>query len=1248
MSASNPCGNGTINTTWYGVECSIYNRSSCWENTSLHVTGLVLPENNLVGKLPPLRSLKYLLRVDFSNPHSPEVPAGLSNTVGGTLDAFCGLGDISTVQLASNNFTGSIPDCIQELVNATELDLNYNAIEGITPDELCHLSNLEKLQLRGNRLQGTVPVCIGEAMAALRILDYSNLDINYRVGSQSLSGTVPTSLCNLENLEVLLFQNTHGLHGTLPDCLGKKQPQLKSLQVQKNQFYGTIPPSVCQATALEDLNLWSNALTGTIPSCLGSLSQLIDFTLCDNLFHGTMPEELCHLTALEFLLLYDNALTGTIPSCLGSLSQLTGLELRTNHFHGSIPKELCQASAIEYLHLYENALTGTMPSCLGSLSQLSELYLSNNRLYGSMPEELCLASALELLHLDSNLLTGNLPACLTTSFPFLKNMLLHDNDLDGVLPSEWALSSLVSIILSNNPKLSGTLPTGLFLQQVGLDASESRTSPNIALRAVVIEGTSIGGTLPAALCSAPQLATLAFSGNKFTGSLPDCVVSFQNMHTLRISNNHLTGSLPVAINNMTSLTVLDLSRNLLQGRVPSALGDISSNFDTMQLQINRLSCDLPASVLGWQASSANVSFSLLDGNLFGCSTSNYRESVSLSIQGATGLRNANEKAFDAYSCGNSDYVLPVFTAASLAVPVVVWLAVLYCRSRLACKWWLALGRMINPSALINEHDRADRQIRALALGVMAAATVAGSVALIVSLYVAKSAFECEYMAAPTLANKRDSDMHELSIGIGIVVCVGLLLGLSLWWRSLVVECVGGTNSSGIASNNKPLYQIEEDAKGRESEAEQGLDAAPNAFVFRDSVRVLKLGALLLVLVFLTIGPNVGYVLVVLSSELALKQKIASEMAVTLVKTMIGTLLVPLVAREAVDLLVLDDALTYVRFRLRVAIATALSATTMIVLPVMIVLVTDKRCLYHTIEPQPAVHTNVPISYCAIFKSSTRLCLEYATIQATSTYKPSFAYDGGVCVSAILSVYGPVFLGTVLLAATLPAGIERIVVPWLAPRCYQNAESSMVARTGLAFLQAVTWNVWPALAKAGVLPLDFSLGTAKLDYLAQRVVERAFMRVMVTLILALTFGIAVPVVGGACAIAVFVQLLHHRHVLGQIVALGRLEQPVVVPNLMGCTDVPAGCAVVVVVTVVLVWVCGAVSYLEPAVVGVTILIGLSASLAACVGVEWWRTSRIIASQHQGRVQSTASSGSSRVMLMESLIDDDELAKGEEIE
>jgi len=401
-------------------------------------------------------------------------------------------------------------------------------------------------------------------------------------------------------------------------------------------------------------------------------------------------------------------------------------------------------------------------------------------------------------------------------------------------------------------------------------------------------------------------------------------------------------------------------------------------------------------------------------------------------------------------------------------------------------------------------------------------------------------------------------------------------------------------------------------------------------------------------VFLTLGRNIGYVLVVLSSELALKQKIASEMAVTLAKTAIGTLLVPRVARKAVDLLVLDYALTYLRFRLRMAIATALSATTMVVLPVMIVLVTDKRCLYHTIKPQPAVHTNVPISYYAVFESLTGRCLEYANIPATSTYTPNFAYNGEVCFSAVLSVYGPIFLGMVLLAATLPASMETIIVPWLAPRCYRNAESSVMARAGLLFLRAVMWNVWPALSKAGALPLDFSLGAAKLDYLAQRVVERAFVQVTVTLLVALTFGIAVPAVSVACAVAAFVQLLRHRHELGQIVALGRLEQPAVVPNLMGCTNLPAGCAIVVVATVVLVWVCGAVSYLEPAVVGVTILVGLSASLAACVGVEWWRTSRLKASQQRGRVRSTASSDTSSGMLMESLLAEEGLSPNENSE
>ena len=164
---------------------------------------------------------------------------------------------------------------------------------------------------------------------------------------------------------------------------------------------------------------------------------------------------------------------------------------------------------------------------------------------------------------------------------------------------------------------------------------------------------------------------------------------------------------------------------------------------------------------------------------------------------------------------------------------------------------------------------------------------------------------------------------------------------------------------------------------------------------------------------------------------------------------------------------------------------------------------------------------------------------------------------------------------------------------------------------LAFLRAVTWNVWPALAEAGVLAPDFSLGAAKLNYLAQR-----------------------------------------------------LEQLAIVPNLMGCIDVPVACSAVVVATVVMVWVCGAVGYLEPvvavvvatvvlvwvcgsvgylepAVIGCMLLIGLIVALAAFGIDQWWLRSRTKESRCQDRAQSAASSDTSRGMLMQPLLAEDEL-------
>jgi len=1277
MSTSNPCGSGGfVSDAWYGVECKTFDVGHSG-NFSSHVTGLALPQNHLVGTLPRLDGLQHLLNVDFSSLGS-SVSQDFDNSVGGTLDALCGLDNLSTVQLTGNNLTGSIPDCIQRLANVKMLYLANNGIVGTMPDEICFLRSLEQVVLSKNALTGTVPSCLGTLSQI----------IGLELESNQFHGPIPESLCHASALESL-YLHQNALTGTIPRCLGSLG-HLEWLDLSTNPFYGSIPEELCQLSALKELALAENALTGTVPSCLGNLRLLIELGLYINQFHGPIPKELCHASALEILDLSENALTGTLPSCLGNLShlaeldvdtnqihgpitnelcyasalkllilvanaltgtipsclenlsQLQGLELSTNQFRGPIPESLCHASTLKYLLLPENALTGTIPSCLGSLSELTELDLSMNAFDGSIPEELCQASLLELLILNGNFLTGSLPSYLTKSFTMLQVMLLHDNDLAGELPCEWSLPSLVSIILSNNPKISGSLPPSLFLQQDASNASVSTRISNDMLRAVVIEGTSIGGTLPAALCATPQLNTIALSGNKLTGSLPNCISSLQNLYTLRVSNNYLTGTLPETINNMTSLTVLDLSTNEIQGQVPAGLGDISPNLNTVHLQFNRLSCDLPASVLDWQASSANVSFSLLGGNLFGCGKDTFLGIFALSIQGAVGLRNANKQAFDAYSCGSADYVLPAMTVAILAVPVVVGVIVMAFRGRLALQWRFALEWAVNPSMLINELDHADRRLRAPAFEVVIAATVSGIVALVLSLVVTKSAFECEYMAAPTFANKGESNALILSIGIGASVCAGLVFGLVPWWYHLVMKLSSSTLDCGgiVVEKNKLLYSLDEDAEAWDYDAERIAEARPQILQAASSIvvifRVLKVVPLFLALAILAIGPNVGYVLIFLS-QLTQQQKVASGMAVTLAKTAIGVLVVPKVARIAVDLLVRHGAFPFVRFRLRIAIATVLSAVSMIMLPVMTVLVTDPRCFYYRLKPQPAVNTGVPISACSLSDKATGTCLEYSTETAMSTFTPSFAYDGEVCISAVLAVYGPVFLGVVLFAATLPAGVETLIVPWLAPWCYRNSKTSTVARTGLIFLCAVAWNVWPVLANAGVLPHNFSFGADKLDHLAQRVVERAFVQVIVTLLVALTFGIAVPIVGGASAVAALVQLLHHRHVLGQIVGLGRLEQPAVVPNLMGCTDIPTSCAVVVVATVVMVWVCGTVGYLEPVVIGCALLIGLIMALAACGVVAWHRSKA--PSQHRDRAQSTTSSKTSRGMLIESLLAND---------
>ena len=263
--------------------------------------------------------------------------------------------------------------------------------------------------------------------------------------------------------------------------------RVTGLWLDGNQLSGSIPSELGNLANLVTLSLHGNQLSGSIPSELGNLANLGVLWLDGNELSGSMPSELGNLDNLVTLWLGGNQLSGSIPSELGNLANLGVLWLGGNELSGSIPSELGNLANLRTLGLYGNQLSGSIPSELGNLANLGVLYLSGNQLSGSIPSEL-----------------GNLAN--------LRTLSLYGNQLSGSIPSELGnLANLQQLSLSNN-ELSGSIPSEL---------------GNLA-----------------------NLGVLYLSGNELSGSIPSELGNLANLQQLSLSNNELTGSIPSELGNL--------------------------------------------------------------------------------------------------------------------------------------------------------------------------------------------------------------------------------------------------------------------------------------------------------------------------------------------------------------------------------------------------------------------------------------------------------------------------------------------------------------------------------------------------------------------------------------------------------------------------------------------------------------------------------------------------------------------------
>mmetsp|Transcript_50252 Transcript_50252/g.74600 ORF Transcript_50252/g.74600 Transcript_50252/m.74600 type:complete len:285 (+) Transcript_50252:92-946(+) len=189
----------------------------------------------------------------------------------------------------------------------------------------------------------------------------------------------------------------------------------KVLKFAGNAVQGTIPSSIGSLTGVTAVDIFNCDLTGTIPPSLGSLGNgtLTRLNLENGQLTGVLPGNLLPSPTLHMLNINNQQLTGSIPTTWfeDSSPLLTNLTLNTQRLAGTIPNTLSASTLPKLLRfsVASNVLSGTMPSSLGSLSTLQYFSISNNILSGAIPDSFSSLTSARYFYVGDNMISGTWP-----------------------------------------------------------------------------------------------------------------------------------------------------------------------------------------------------------------------------------------------------------------------------------------------------------------------------------------------------------------------------------------------------------------------------------------------------------------------------------------------------------------------------------------------------------------------------------------------------------------------------------------------------------------------------------------------------------------------------------------------------------------------------------------------------------------------------------------------------------------------
>lgn len=518
---------------------------------------------------------------------------------------------VTAIQLPSLGLAGTIPGVLGQLKHLHKLRLDHNRLQGTLPEGLAQATTLRYIDLSYNQLEGPLPLAYGTRMDSLQ---YFSVQRNF------LNGTLPSLWAWLNPMQFLdLSENSFS--GTIPSQFGKYR-NLKTLLLDDNQFTGHLPASLGDmTTSLTYLDVACNLLTGSIPSSLKNCVALEQLVVGANLLNGTFPSELLKLKNLQSLILSDNQFAGTLPDLddWAEATNLGVLYIQDNNFTGSLPPKMFRAGKgnLYLLDLSRNHFMSTLPTDVGLMTGLHLIHAAGNKLTGSLPTEMTKLHKNIRLNFTDNLMTGQIPSLFCGQGSSTVSLLYHDFGCDAVLcPSgtfnihgHATLHSGCRVcphILPGQEKVLGRTSCGDLTNVYGDLDSDGVVSQREVLRLLFIstigrfwgqkfqswalldkdecdlEGiVCVRGAVAKIDLTGAQLCT---TGDQKAGSanfcigLPSEIGLLTSLEILQLSRQpFLRGTIPTEIGQLTRLRHLDLSSSyMMSGTIPTEIGRLTN------------------------------------------------------------------------------------------------------------------------------------------------------------------------------------------------------------------------------------------------------------------------------------------------------------------------------------------------------------------------------------------------------------------------------------------------------------------------------------------------------------------------------------------------------------------------------------------------------------------------------------------------------------------------------------------------